>query len=38
MGWPGTAEWLLGLLFGVNMIFGGWALVNISLRFKDSDQ
>ncbi|MDD2659835.1 MAG: DUF308 domain-containing protein [Methylococcales bacterium] len=38
MGWPGSAGWLIGLLFGVNMIFGGWALVNISLRYKDSDQ
>ena len=36
MGWPGTAEWLLGLLFGINMFFGGWSLVNISLRYKDS--
>jgi uncharacterized membrane protein HdeD (DUF308 family) len=36
MGWPGTADWLLGLLFGINMFFGGWSLVNISLRYKDS--
>ena len=36
MGWPGTAEWLLGLLFGINMLFGGWSLVNISLRHKDN--
>ena len=36
MGWPGTAEWLLGLFFGINMLFGGWALVSISLRFKDA--
>ena len=36
VGWPGTAEWLLGLLFGINMLFGGWSLVNISLRYKDS--
>ena len=36
MGWPGTAEWLLGLFFGINMLFGGWSLVNISLRYKDS--
>jgi len=37
MGWPGTAEWLLCLLFGINMLFGGWSLVNISLRYKGSD-
>ena len=36
MGWPGTSEWLLGLLFGINMLFGGWSLVNISLRHKDN--
>ena len=36
MGWPGTAEWLLGLLFGINMFFGGLSLVNISLRYKES--
>jgi uncharacterized membrane protein HdeD (DUF308 family) len=36
MGWPGTAEWLLGLLFGINMFFGGWSLVNISLHHKES--
>ena len=34
MGWPGTAGWLLGLLFGINMVLGGWSLVNISLRHK----
>jgi len=36
MGWPGTAEWLLGLLFGINMFFGGLSLINISLRYKES--
>ena len=35
MSWPGAAEWLLGLLFGINMLLGGWSLVNISLRYKD---
>ena len=36
LSWPGTAEWLLGLLFGINMLMGGWSLVTISLRFKNS--
>jgi len=36
IGWPGTAEWLLGLFFGINLLFGGWSLVNISLRYKNS--
>ena len=33
-GWPGTAEWVLGLIFGINLFFGGWSLVNISLHHK----
>ena len=37
MGWPGSADWLLGLFFGINLFFGGWSLVNISLRYKDSN-
>jgi uncharacterized membrane protein HdeD (DUF308 family) len=37
MGWPGTADWLLGLFFGINLFFGGWSLFNISLRYKDSE-
>ena len=34
VGWPGMADWILGLFFGINMFFGGWSLVNISLRHK----
>ena len=34
MGWPWTAQWLLGLLLGINMIFMGWSLVKISLQHK----
>ncbi len=30
-GLPGTAEWALGLLIGINMIFGGWALIAMAL-------
>jgi uncharacterized membrane protein HdeD (DUF308 family) len=30
-GLPGTATWALGLLVGINMIFGGWALVWMAL-------
>jgi uncharacterized membrane protein HdeD (DUF308 family) len=30
-GLPGTAAWALGLLIGVNMIFGGWALILMAL-------
>jgi uncharacterized membrane protein HdeD (DUF308 family) len=30
-GLPGTAMWALGLLIGINMIFGGWALIMLVL-------
>ncbi len=33
-GLPGTAAWALGLLVGINMIFGGWALVLLSLSAR----
>ena len=33
-GLPGTAVWALGLLIGVNMIFGGWALVWMALHAR----
>jgi len=31
MGLPGTASWALGLIIGINMIFGGWALILMAL-------
>ena len=30
-GLPGTATWAIGLLIGINMIFGGWALILMAL-------
>jgi uncharacterized membrane protein HdeD (DUF308 family) len=30
-GLPGSAVWALGLLIGINMIFGGWALILMAL-------
>ncbi len=30
-GLPASATWALGLLLGINMIFGGWALILMSL-------
>ena len=30
-GLPGTAEWALGLLVGINMVFGGAALIAMAL-------
>jgi len=34
MNWPGDAVWLIGLLVGVNILFGGWATVMIALGAK----
>ncbi|MDG2051111.1 MAG: DUF308 domain-containing protein [Myxococcota bacterium] len=28
--WPSAAEWVLGLLVGIDLIFGGWTLVMLS--------
>ena len=28
---PGAALWALGLLVGINLIFGGWALIIMAL-------
>ncbi len=33
-GLPGSAAWALGLLIGVNMIFGGWALIVMALAAR----
>jgi uncharacterized membrane protein HdeD (DUF308 family) len=33
-GLPGTAAWALGLLVGINMIFGGWALTLMALAVR----
>ena len=34
LGLPGTALWALGLLIGINMLFGGWALVFMALHAR----
>lgn len=34
VGWPETAQWLLGLFLGINMIFLGWSLIRISLYHR----
>jgi uncharacterized membrane protein HdeD (DUF308 family) len=35
-GLPGTSVWALGLLIGINMIFGGWALVWMALHARSA--
>jgi uncharacterized membrane protein HdeD (DUF308 family) len=36
-GLPGTAEWALGLLVGINMLFGGSALIAMALHARSAD-
>jgi uncharacterized membrane protein HdeD (DUF308 family) len=33
-GLPGTAEWALGLLVGINMVFGGSAMIAMALHAR----
>ncbi len=37
VGWPQTGLWVLGLLLGINMVFLGWSLIQISLHHKTFD-
>jgi uncharacterized membrane protein HdeD (DUF308 family) len=34
-GLPGTAAWALGLLVGINMVFGGAALIGMAMAARD---
>ncbi len=36
-GLPGTAAWALGLLVGINMLFGGMSLIGMALHAHSSD-
>ena len=33
-GLPGTAAWALGLLVGINMLFGGTALIAMAMHTR----
>jgi uncharacterized membrane protein HdeD (DUF308 family) len=33
-GWPGTAAWAIGLLVGINLLFGGAALTTMALKAR----
>jgi len=37
MGLPGTAAWAIGLLVGINMVFGGVALIAMALHARTFD-
>jgi uncharacterized membrane protein HdeD (DUF308 family) len=36
-GLPGTAAWALGLLVGINMLFGGFAMIAMALHARHAD-
>jgi len=36
-GLPGTAAWALGLLVGINLVFGGSALIGMALHSREAD-
>jgi uncharacterized membrane protein HdeD (DUF308 family) len=36
-GLPGTAAWALGLLVGINLVFGGTALLGMALHAREVD-
>jgi uncharacterized membrane protein HdeD (DUF308 family) len=35
-GLPGTAAWAIGLLIGINLVFGGAALIAMALHARNS--
>ena len=36
-GLPGTAAWAIGLMVGINMLFGGFALITLALQARHID-
>jgi uncharacterized membrane protein HdeD (DUF308 family) len=37
IGLPGTAAWTIGILVGINMVFGGSALIAMAMHARDID-
>jgi uncharacterized membrane protein HdeD (DUF308 family) len=35
-GLPGSAEWAIGLLVGINMLFGGATLIGMALAARNA--
>lgn len=35
-GLPGSALWAIGLIVGINLVFGGWALIGMALAARSS--
>jgi uncharacterized membrane protein HdeD (DUF308 family) len=36
-GLPSSAEWAIGILVGINLLFGGATLIGISLAARNSN-
>ena len=34
--WPSAARWVLGLFFGINLVFGGWTLMMLGIAVRRS--
>jgi uncharacterized membrane protein HdeD (DUF308 family) len=34
-GLPGSADWAIGLLVGINLVFGGASLIGMALAFRE---
>jgi uncharacterized membrane protein HdeD (DUF308 family) len=34
LGLPGTAAWAIGLLVGINLVFGGSTLISMALQAR----
>ena len=37
-GLPGSALWAIGLLVGIDMVFGGFSLISMALAARDADR
>jgi uncharacterized membrane protein HdeD (DUF308 family) len=35
-GWPGSADWAIGLLVGINLLFGGATLIGMALAARNA--
>jgi uncharacterized membrane protein HdeD (DUF308 family) len=36
-GLPGSAEWAIGLLVGINLLFGGASLIGVALAARNAE-
>jgi uncharacterized membrane protein HdeD (DUF308 family) len=32
--WPSSSAWAIGLLLGIDLVFGGWSMIILSLAAK----